>query len=87
VGEGDAWIVAAIEQRLTDALGGPDGLELIVANWQGTLTVWSFTRPGPIQAVVRRSLETLLGRLLTTPRPTPGNGPRRAGDDRPQHPR
>jgi AcrR family transcriptional regulator len=67
---GEAWIVAlaeAIEQRLADAPGGAEGLgELVVAHWQGTLTVWSFTRPGPLQAVVRRSLENLLGRVLGT---------------------
>jgi AcrR family transcriptional regulator len=67
---GEAWIVAlgeAIEQRLTGVPGGADGLGvLVVAHWQGTLTVWSFTRPGPLQAVVRRSLETLLGRVLGT---------------------
>lgn len=90
---GDAWIgalIAAIEQRLTDASGGPDGLgELVVAQWQGTLTVWSFTRPGPIQAVVRRSLDTLLGRLLTTSEADtpPRSGPQSAGDDRTRHPR
>ena len=68
---GEAWIVAlvdAIEQRLTDAPGGYDGLgELIVAHWQGTLTVWSFTRPGPIQPFVRRSLDVLFDRLLLRP--------------------
>jgi AcrR family transcriptional regulator len=65
---GEAWIAAlvdAIEQRLTDAPGGPDGLgELIVAHWQGTLTVWSFTRRGPVDTFVRRSLDGLLNRLL-----------------------
>lgn len=65
---GEAWIAAlvdAIEQRLSDAPGGPDGLgELVVAQWQGALTVWSFTRRGPVDAFVRRSLDTLLDRLL-----------------------
>jgi AcrR family transcriptional regulator len=67
---GEAWIVAlvdAIEERLTGAPGGADGLgELVVAHWQGTLTMWSFTRRGSLQAVVRRSLETLLMRVLGT---------------------
>jgi AcrR family transcriptional regulator len=68
---GEAWIAAlvdAIEQRLADAPGGPAGLgELIVAHWQGTLTVWSFTQPGPTDTFVRRSLDTLLDRLLASP--------------------
>ncbi|MDQ3544870.1 MAG: TetR/AcrR family transcriptional regulator [Actinomycetota bacterium] len=65
---GEAWIAtlsAAVEQRLTDAPGGGDGLGgLVVTHWQGTLTVWSFTRSGPLQTVVRRSMETLLARVL-----------------------
>ena len=45
--------------------GGPDGLgELVVAHWQGTLTVWGFTRAGRVDRVVRRFLEALLDRLL-----------------------
>jgi AcrR family transcriptional regulator len=68
---GETWIAAlvdAIERRLTEVPGGPHGLgQLIVAHWQGTLTVWSFTRPGPIHTFVRRSLDTLLDRLLATP--------------------
>ena len=67
---GEAWNVAladAIEERLIGAPGGADGLgELVVAHWQGTLTMWSFTRRGSLQAVVRRSLETLLVRVLGT---------------------
>jgi AcrR family transcriptional regulator len=64
---GEAWIATlceSIEQRLGDASDGAEGLgELVVAHWQGTLTVWSFTRPGPLPDVVRRSLETLLRRV------------------------
>jgi hypothetical protein len=67
---GEAWIGAladAIEQRLTGAPGGADGLgELVVAHWQGTVTVWGFTRVGSLQTVVRRSLEHLLERVLGT---------------------
>jgi len=64
---GAAWIdtlADAIEERLRGAPGGPDGLgQLIVAEWQGTLTVWGFTRPGPLPPLVRRSLQELLRRL------------------------
>jgi AcrR family transcriptional regulator len=65
---GDAWIAtlaAAVESRLADAPGGSRGLgELVVAHWQGTLTVWSFTRPGPVDTTVRHALGALLARLL-----------------------
>jgi AcrR family transcriptional regulator len=65
---GAAWIAtlaAAVEQRLAAVPGGPDGLgELVVAHWQGTLTVWGFTRAGRVDRVVRRFLEALLDRLL-----------------------
>lgn len=71
---GEAWIAtlaSSIEERLTDAPGGPEGLgELVVAHWQGTLTVWSFTRPGPLPTFVRHCLDDLLRRILpvTPPR-------------------
>ena len=65
---GEAWINAlagSIEERLIDAPAGSAGLgALVVAHWQGTLTVWGFTRPGPLPAFVRRSVEELLRRLL-----------------------
>jgi AcrR family transcriptional regulator len=68
---GAAWIAVlaqAVEQRLPDTPGGSEGLgELVVAHWQGTLTVWSFTRPGPLRSVVRWSIETLLQRILQQP--------------------
>ncbi|MDQ3178641.1 MAG: TetR/AcrR family transcriptional regulator, partial [Actinomycetota bacterium] len=74
---GDAWIgtlAGAVEQRLADAPGGADGFgELVVAYWQGTLIVWGFTRPGPLPAVVRRSLDELLARVLA---PVPARGDR-----------
>ena len=64
---GAAWITALsghIEQRLTEQSGGALGLgQLVIAQWQGTLTVWSFTRTGPLRALVRTSLESLLERL------------------------
>ena len=65
---GETWIAtlaAAIEERLTDAPGGAKGLgELVVAQWQGTLILWGFTRPGPLPQLVRRSLEALLDRVV-----------------------
>lgn len=65
---GEAWIAtlaASIEERLVGAPGGSAGLgELVVAHWQGTLTVWGFTRPGPLPAFVRHSLDELLRRVL-----------------------
>jgi hypothetical protein len=64
---GEAWIAtlaAAIEARLGEG-SDADGLgELVLAHWQGTITVWSFTRRGPLRAVVRDSLELLLARIL-----------------------
>jgi len=64
---GQAWLAVlseAIEQRLDDAPGGGRGLgELIVAQWQGALTVWGFQRRGTIATKVRRSLADLLDRL------------------------
>ncbi|MGE3619729.1 MAG: TetR family transcriptional regulator [Acidimicrobiia bacterium] len=65
---GEAWIgclATEVERRLADAPGGPAGLgELVVAQWQGTLTVWGFTRPGRVDVVVRRALDALLDRVL-----------------------
>jgi AcrR family transcriptional regulator len=64
---GEAWIsvLAATIDRL---LGGtaPDGSglgELFVAQWQGTLTVWSFTRRAPLDETVRDALTALAVRL------------------------
>jgi len=69
---GKRWIAllaGAVEERLRDTPGGSEGLgELLVAHWQGTCTVWSFTRSGPLPAFVRRSMEQLLERLTG---PTP----------------
>ena len=69
---GRAWLATvteAVERRLGAAPGGPAGLgDLVVAQWQGTLTVWSFTRLVPLIAAVRAALEDLLGRLGVDPR-------------------
>jgi AcrR family transcriptional regulator len=68
---GEAWITTladAIEERLPDAPGGATDLGvLVIAHWQGTVTVWGFTRPGPLPAVVRGALELLLERILGHP--------------------
>ncbi len=64
---GRAWLAAlthAVERRLGEVPGDVAGMgELIVAQWQGTLTVWSFMRNGPLISVVRAGLEDLLARL------------------------
>lgn len=71
---GEAWIASLcehIERHLADTPADADGAdgaeglgELIVTHWQGTLTVWGFTRPGPLPDAVRRSLDTLLQRAV-----------------------
>jgi AcrR family transcriptional regulator len=58
---GEAWIDALagmIDRRLAGDPPGPG--RLVVAHWQGTLTVWSFTRPGPLSDTVRDALTDLL---------------------------
>jgi AcrR family transcriptional regulator len=72
-----ATLAAGIEARLDGAPGGTAGVgQLVVAQWQGTLTVWSFTRSGPVDAVVRSAIESLLDRIM---RPAPKHT-RLAGD-------
>jgi AcrR family transcriptional regulator len=65
---GAAWLAAlceAVETRLSSSPGGGAGLgRLVVATWQGTLTVWSFTQEAPVVDSVRRMLEDLLSRLV-----------------------
>jgi AcrR family transcriptional regulator len=61
---GERWlatIAAAVEARLTDAPAGTGAL--VVAQWQGTLTVWAFTRDGALHDTVREVLTELLARL------------------------
>ena len=71
---GEAWIASlagSIEERLADGTGRSAGLGgLVVAHWQGSLTVWGFTRPGPLPVFVRQSLEELLRRVLDPAPPT-----------------
>jgi hypothetical protein len=65
---GAAWVAKlaqAVERQLPDAPGGADGIgELVVAHWQGTLTLWGFSRAGRLDTSVRASVEALLDRLL-----------------------
>jgi AcrR family transcriptional regulator len=72
---GQTWMATlteAIERRLTETPGGAAGVgKLVVAHWQGTLTVWSFTRDAPLTTAVRNALDDLFGRL--------GIGPGRDG--------
>ena len=72
---GEQWIATlsgAIDERLADASRGPVGLgDLVIAHWQGTVILWGFTRPGPLPAFVRESLEELLRRILPAPSATP----------------
>jgi AcrR family transcriptional regulator len=72
---GQAWLSTladAIEARLSDGRRGngqASGLgPLILAHWQGTLTIWSFTREEPVPDMVRKNLDDLLTRILRTPR-------------------
>jgi AcrR family transcriptional regulator len=63
---GAAWIAtlgAAVERRLPAAPGGPSGWgRLLVTQWQGALTVWSFTRDGPLPDAIRAALTELVDR-------------------------
>jgi AcrR family transcriptional regulator len=64
---GQAWFATlseAVGARLGPGGGNGDLGRLVVATWQGTLTVWSFARDAPVVDVVRDTLEELLGRLL-----------------------
>jgi AcrR family transcriptional regulator len=67
-----ATLYTAIERRLAGDGDGPaDGLgPLVVAQWQGTLTIWGFTRQAPIDELVGTMLRDLL-RRVTIPTPTP----------------
>jgi AcrR family transcriptional regulator len=67
---GEAWmqtLIVAIERRLVRRprdLDRVTGLgRLVIAQWQGTLTVWSFLRHAPLKDAVKTSLEDLFRRL------------------------
>jgi AcrR family transcriptional regulator len=68
---GQAWLAtltAAVEERLSPSPGGESGLgALVVAHWQGTLTIWSFVRDAHVTTTVRSALEDLLARLSLQP--------------------
>lgn len=63
-GRGQRWLARLaheVQRRLEPA---PAGLgELVVAHWQGTLTVWSFTRETTLVDAVRAALTDLLSRV------------------------
>ncbi len=58
---GQRWLAvltAAIEERLSAPIG-----QLVLTQWQGTLTMWAFQRRRSIATDVRRALEELFDRL------------------------
>jgi len=61
---GSEWLASladAVDARLD---GAPPGTGwLVVAHWQGTLTIWAFTRSGRLHDAVRDALSQLLGRI------------------------
>jgi AcrR family transcriptional regulator len=64
---GQRWLATlakAVGQRLDRAPGSAEGLgALIVTHWQGSVTIWSFTRHTALDVAVRDSLEGLFARL------------------------
>jgi AcrR family transcriptional regulator len=61
---GERWLAtlaAAVDDRLADLPPGTG--RLVVAHWQGTLTVWAFTRDGPLPQAVRSTVTELLTRI------------------------
>lgn len=55
---GRAWL-AVLAEAVEARVPGVSGM-LVLAQWQGTLTVWSFTREAPIEEMVRRNLTEFL---------------------------
>jgi AcrR family transcriptional regulator len=66
---GQAWLATltrAVEERLSPSPGAQPGIgELVVAHWQGALTVWSFVQGAPVTTAVRQALQDLLSRLTS----------------------
>lgn len=61
---GEQWLAtltAAVDARLDRAPPGTG--QLVVAQWQGALTVWAFTRDGSLDNAVRDALSRLLARI------------------------
>jgi len=70
---GRDWLAAlasAIEDRLPGEHAGVSGLgRTVLAQWQGTLTLWSFTQHGSVSEAVRTAIDGLLARIaLDVPR-------------------
>lgn len=55
---GRAWLTVLADE-IEARIPGVSGM-LVLAQWQGTLTVWSFTRDAPVEVMVRRNLRELL---------------------------
>lgn len=60
---GAAWI-AVLEAAVERRLGGAPVGALVVAQWQGALTVWGFTRSDRLDVAVRAALTGLLDRIV-----------------------
>jgi AcrR family transcriptional regulator len=63
---GERWIgvlTEAVERRLRRRRSGSGLGRLVVTHWQGSLTVWSFTREAPLRDHVEASMRALLRRL------------------------
>lgn len=71
---GQRWI-NGLAQEVERRLGpGAEGLgELVVAHWQGTLTIWGFTRATTLADAVRTALTRLIAQLPHTPDSGAGN--------------
>lgn len=67
---GEQWLAAlatAVDARLPGASAGAG--RLVVAQWQGTLIVWAFTRDGRLEDAVRAAIADLLERVGQPRRP------------------
>jgi hypothetical protein len=62
---GQRWLALLgqeVQRRLEPT--APEGIgDLVVAHWQGTLTIWGFTRSTPLADAVRTALTDLLTHL------------------------
>jgi AcrR family transcriptional regulator len=57
---GRSWL-AVLAHAIEARVPGTSGM-LVLAQWQGTLTVWSFTREAAIEDMVRRNVTAVLAR-------------------------
>lgn len=60
---GAAWI-AVLETAVERRLGGAPVGTLVVAQWQGALTVWGFTQSDRLDVAIRSALTGLLDRIV-----------------------